>query len=409
MAGWAVRIPFVEAFRDAARDRAWYEAVVVRVEDESGEVGYGEGAPRRSAGESPEEALRRVADGLWPALADTELPEIQTAEDIIALGQLLQASDRSPAGIGAGSCALELAILDCGLRTRNRCMVNVLPPARQRVVYGGLIAATTEPAGALAQVKQLKAIGLRAFKLEVGLPDDIERIRAVRDAIGLEASLRLDARGAWTAPRALDVLWAVAACGIEAVEQPLPPGSAAELARFKRECPVPVMADESLVTPADAEALIAAGAVDFFNIGVSKCGGLSGALQIVRMARRHGIRYQIGSQVGETAVLSAAGRHLAAYCEDVAFVEGSCGTLLLSDDISPDGIRFGHRGEAGVLLGKGLGVRVLDERLQKYAVKHVTRMVSQVRALKSGGLPRPKVLPPVRKQSGDSTGSEPGS
>jgi muconate cycloisomerase len=127
------------------------------------------------------------------------------------------------------------------------------------------------------------------------------------------------------------------------------------------------VADESLVTLADAEALIAAEAVDYLNVRVSKCGGLSRSLGIARRAAAAGIGVQVGSQVGETAILSAAGRHLAAHLPQVAFVEGSYGTLLLTEDVSAESVRFGHRGAAPLLSGPGLGVHVLEERLRKYA------------------------------------------
>jgi muconate cycloisomerase len=75
----------------------------------------------------------------------------------------------------------------------------------------------------------------------------------------------------------------------------------------------------------------------------------------------------VGSQVGETAILSAAGRHLAAALPEVAFVEGSFGTLLLTEDVSAESVRFGHRGEASLLTGPGLGVDVLEDRLRRHA------------------------------------------
>ena len=80
---------------------------------------------------------------------------------------------------------------------------------------------------------------------------------------------------------------------------------------------------------------------------------------------------QVGSQVGETAILSAAGRHLAATLEEVAFTEGSYGTLLLTEDVSADPVRFGHGGRAPLLGGPGLGIRVLEEKVRKYAVETV--------------------------------------
>jgi len=76
----------------------------------------------------------------------------------------------------------------------------------------------------------------------------------------------------------------------------------------------------------------------------------------------------VGSHVGETAILAAAGRHLAAGLETVAHVEGSYGTLLLVEDVSDDGLRFGHGGEASLLTGAGWGVGVRTDRLRRHAV-----------------------------------------
>jgi muconate cycloisomerase len=151
------------------------------------------------------------------------------------------------------------------------------------------------------------------------------------------------------------------------VEQPLPRGALGDWKRLKGLSPIPLMADESLVTPADAEALLAERLVDYVNIRVSKCGGLARSLALAARAARAGVRVQVGSQVGETAILSAAGRHLAAALPNLAFAEGSYGALLLTEDVSAESIRFGHRGEARILTGPGLGVRVLEDRLRRYA------------------------------------------
>ena len=81
---------------------------------------------------------------------------------------------------------------------------------------------------------------------------------------------------------------------------------------------VPVLLDESLVTAADAQRLALLGPAVWFNLRVSKCGGLGPSLAIARHAREHGIELVIGSQVGETSLLSAAGRHLAAHSQGTA-------------------------------------------------------------------------------------------
>jgi L-alanine-DL-glutamate epimerase-like enolase superfamily enzyme len=362
---YALRIPFVEAFGHSAGERRWSDSVVVRVRDEHGTEGFGEGTPRPYVtGETVETMLDHLAGELWPRVAGRAL----SAPDLAGLEAFMPETTLAGAvAPNASRAALELALLDCALRRAGRAAATVLPPRRPRVTYSGVITAGA-PARAVQHARQMRAVGLRHVKLKVGFDDDVARVTAVRDALGPDASLRLDANGSWNFSRAVEVLHAVAPLGVAAVEQPLPRGPASELARLRRAAPVPLMADESLVTAADAEALLAAKAVDFFNVRVSKCGGLARSLAMARRAAAAGVAIQVGSQVGETAILSAAGRHLAAALPEVAFVEGSFGTLLLVEDVSVEAVRFGHRGEAPTLTGPGLGIRVVEERVRRRAV-----------------------------------------
>jgi muconate cycloisomerase len=365
---YALRIPFVEAFLHSASERRWCDSVVLRVRDDAGVEGFGEGAPRPYVtGEAVEGMTQHLAEVFWPRIAERELPPLASPDDLPEVAALIP--EWSLPGVvapNAARSALELAVLDCALRRAGQSMACLLPPRRAAVTYSGVI--TAGPlARALQHAGHMRIIGIRHVKVKVGFDDDVDRLTALRAALGPEVSMRLDANGAWTAPRALEVLEAVAPLDIAAVEQPLPRGSVAELAALRRASPVPVMADESLIIPADAEALIRHEAVDFFNIRVSKCGGLLPSLTIAARAAAAGIRVQVGSQVGETAILSAAGRHLAAALPEVAFVEGSFGTLLLAEDVSVESIRFGHRGEGALLTGPGTGIRVVEERLRRHA------------------------------------------
>ena len=81
-----------------------------------------------------------------------------------------------------------------------------------------------------------------------------------------------------------------------------------------------------------------------------------------------GLRVQVGAQVGETSLLSAAGRHLALHLPAVEYVEGSFGTHLLSEDITPDPVMFGYEGRGESFLHPGLGVAVDDQALERIAV-----------------------------------------
>jgi muconate cycloisomerase len=118
--------------------------------------------------------------------------------------------------------------------------------------------------------------------------------------------------------------------------------------------------------------MIAAQACDFFNLRLSKCGGLSNTLAIADRAISEGIGIQLGCQVGETAILSSAGRHVAAHLKELRFIEGSYGTHLLIEDIAEKGITFGHRGIAPVITGNGLGISVLENVLAKHASKIIS-------------------------------------
>ena len=363
---YALRIPFVESFSHSATERRWSDSVVIRVRDEAGTEGFGEGTPRPYVtGEIVETMLDHLTCELWPRVAGREVPPACNLEALAAF--IPETGLAGAIAPHASRAALELAVLDCALQRAGRSLATLLPPRRSRVTYSGVIAAGPI-ARAVQHARQMRAVGLHDVKVKVGFDDDVARVTAVREALGHDASLRLDANGAWSFDRAVQVLNAVAPLGIAAVEQPLPRGPVEDLARLRQAIPVPIMADESLVTPADAEALIAGEAVDFFNIRISKCGGLARSLAIAERAAKAGVGVQVGSQVGETAILSAAGRHLAAGLPTVAFVEGSFGTLLLAEDVSIESVRFGHRGEASLLTGPGLGVRVVEERLRRRTV-----------------------------------------
>ena len=363
---YALRIPFVESFSHSARERRWSDSVVVRVRDDAGAEGFGEGSPRPYVtGETVESMLDHLASELWPRVAHREVPP---ADDLEAVDLWLPETHiAGPLAPHASRAAFEMAVLDCTLRRAGRPLGALMPPRRQCVTYSGVVTAGPV-ARAVQHARQMRTIGLRHIKLKVGFEDDVARVTLVLEALGPEASLRLDANGAWTFERAVEVLTAVAHLGIAAVEQPLPRGPVEGLARLRQAVPVPIMVDESLVTRTDAEALIAARAADFFNVRVSKCGGIARSRALASAALAAGVGVQVGSQVGETAILSAAGRHLAAALPAVEFVEGSFGTLLLAEDVSLESVRFGYRGEAPILTGPGLGIRVVEERLRRRAV-----------------------------------------
>jgi muconate cycloisomerase len=371
---YELQIPFVEAFSHATKNRRFSDSFVVRLTAEDGTTGYGEGAARQYVtGEIVGRSIDYIQKQLFPIVSATDFAEITVGEnDLAAIVENFPVNKTNASIVwNAAETAVELALIDCLLKRQNRSLGDVLPPVCETIVYSGVI--TTGSVETAAQhARRFKLFGIKQLKIKIDGENDFERIRAVREAVGDTVSLRLDANGAFGADEAVEILEKLSIFNNAAVEQPIKRGSIPELARVQVNSAIPVMVDESLITLSDAEELIAAKACDFFNLRVSKCGGISRTIEIARAAVQAGIKIQIGCQVGETAILSAAGRHLAAFLPAVEFVEGSFGNLLLVEDIGRDAVNFGHGGRARMLRGRGLGVTVRDEILEKYAVSIAT-------------------------------------
>jgi muconate cycloisomerase len=141
------------------------------------------------------------------------------------------------------------------------------------------------------------------------------------------------------------------------------------LREVRRDVGVPIMHDESLCGIVDAERAVEGGTCDLFNLRLSKCGGFIASLRLAQFAKQHGLGYQLGCQVGETAILSAAGRHFASSVKDIRYVEGSYDSHLVREALATENITFGWGGWAPALAGPGLGITVDPKALERVAVR----------------------------------------
>src|SRR5262249_26039229 len=146
--------------------------------------------------------------------------------------------------------------------------------------------------------------GFRHLKVKVGIEghDDAARLRIIRKRAGAKMDIRIDANEAWPANKAAQKMLELKPFDISAVEQP------AAGADMRKQGGMAVMRAESLCGLVAAERATAGNWCDVFNIRLSKCGGFIPSLRLAQFAAHHGLGYQLGCQIGETAVLSAAGR-----------------------------------------------------------------------------------------------------
>lgn len=372
---YQLRIPFQQTFRHALQSRAESDAVIVKITDHNGMSGYGESLPRPYVtGETTQAMIERIRERLAPRIfAESFAPGWETFEYLqTVMPEWTKSGEQqsSPVAWNAAFCAVELALLDWSLRADHCALADLLPPARYEVVYSGVISADA-PKDAAALARRLSRFGVHQIKVKVGTPDDAARLEAVRKAVGDNVELRADANAAWQADEAIEQLRRLARFKLRSIEQPVSAADLTGMKRVRNESGVPIMADESVVTVDQARRLIELDACDYFNIRLSKCGGLSGSLAIAKLAQENGIQIQVGAQVGETGILSAAGRTCAAHLPALAWAEGSFGTWLLTEDVTFENAAFGFGGRAPLLRSRGLSVTVKEDVLERLAVAKV--------------------------------------
>lgn len=357
-------------FEHAAAQRELAEAVVVRIELSDGRAGWGETHPRLYVtGETSDTVLADLREIIWPAL---------TAADLRP-GELPTFPDHNPSGrcINAAACAAELAVADALMGPEDWANLTVPAQAAGRagrylpVRVSGVVG-SADPTRTARQLWCMRVFGLRDFKLKLGLAEQIDHdnLAAVQWQIGKglargKLTLRVDANGAWPADQTPQRVAELEQWGVCAVEQPAF-CSAAELAALAVRCELPLIADESLLTASDAQVLLRAGGRIWWNIRISKNGGLARSLALAQLAAEHGVPFALGCMVGETSILSAAQRRLLAACPPPRFVEGNYGRFLLRGDLARPSLRLGYAGRLKRLRGPGLGATVDESRLARY-------------------------------------------
>ena len=371
-----VRIPLRRQVRHASYSRELSDNLVVRATLDNGVVGFGEGVPRSYVtGETIEGAIEQlIKTDFRPQLES--VADFEQAVSMIGRLDLWQPHADPRACYGnAARCAVELSLLDAyGKQFRQPLSrVTELVPETgairqsvRRVRYSGAITAESDRKEFWSAVKT-RIYGFRDCKVKVGVDgqNDRERLRRIRRILGRRVRIRIDANEAWKPNEIVTRLHELEPYAVASVEQPVPHEQVAALAEVRRQIHVPIMHDESLCSRADARAAIEQGTCDLFNIRLSKCGGFVNSLRIAALAHSSGLGYQLGCQVGETGILSAAGRHFATSVAGIRFLEGSYDRHLVEERLTREDMTFGYGGHARALGGCGLGVSIDEASLAR--------------------------------------------
>jgi L-Ala-D/L-Glu epimerase len=373
-----VRIPLRKPIRHASHVRSDTDNLVVRVTLADGTIGHGEGVPREYVtGETIDSALELLRrSDLRSQLGDyPDYPTAVAALERVKLADI-PGDDRRCQGNGA-RCAVELALLDAygkhfGLPVSAAVRIAApdLHEPRGRVQYSGAITSTDGWKLRIAALK-MRVYGFSHLKVKVGIAgqDDVRRLATIRRRVGRRMHLRIDANEAWTRDNAVRRIDELKPFGIDWVEQPIPHEQVKALADIRKQTGVRIMHDESLCGMVDAERAVADQTCDLFNLRLSKCGGFLPTLRLAQFARKHGLGCQLGCQVGETAILSAAGRHFASSVRGLECIEGSYDRHLVKEALGTRDITFGWGGWAPAFTAGGLGVDLDPAALERVTVR----------------------------------------
>lgn len=337
--------------------------LLVRVHTDEQITGLGEvSCTPRWSGEDQFTAAHFIRTILEPAL---------TGEDPRDIERLTLRMRAALAGNPFTKAALEMALWDILGKSAGLPVYRLLGgPVRDFVPIKWSISGV-EPARAAEIARWAVQQGFTAMKVKVGIDpaQDVARVCAVREAIGPDIHLGIDANGAWAPRTAVSMIRRLAEFGIYFAEQPVPPGDAAAMADVRRQVPVPILADESVYSPQDAISLAAAHAADAFSIYVGKAAGIGPARQIAAVAQSAMLGATIGSNL-ELGVGTAAMIHLAIATGGITASEYPCdiiGPLYYADEILTEPLPLAG-GKALPIDRPGLGIELDEAKLRQYRV-----------------------------------------
>ncbi len=358
------RLPYLSGFSTAHGVMTAREGIIVQVTTRQGITGIGEIAPLPAFGGG---SLADAATLLPALIARLHHKSLHEALDLL-LTERKEATKAAPA-----LCGLEIALLDVLGKVEGCGVCTLLSPAgsapRATVPVNAVVGARATKA-AVAIVRDARKSGFGCVKLKVGwgvsVREEVERVAAVRAAIGPAMHLRLDANEAWNLEEAIAVLSQCVPYDIQYVEQPLKAQDLAGMRTLRQAIPIPIAADEALRSLESAQRVLDNEAADILVIKPQLAGGLRVGQQIIQAATERGVRSVITSTI-EAGIGLAAALHLVAASPAVTLECGLATLHLLVDDLLIDDLPV-HNGFLTVPTGPGLGVALDWEALDSYGL-----------------------------------------
>lgn len=301
-----ISIPLKRPFKTALRTVYSVEDVVVRIETDTGHVGYGEAPPTGViTGDTTGAIIGAIEEHIKKHLIGMEIKNFE---------ELMIKLDKSVVKNTSAKAAIDIALHDLYGQLYGAPIYKLLGGYRKEIITDITIS-VNEPEEMAQDSLAAISEGYKTLKIKVGKDanKDIQRMKAIRDAVGYDVDIRIDANQGWKPKEAIHTLRKMEDAGllIELVEQPVPAHDFEGLKLVTDNVAIPVLADESVFSPMEAMKIIQMRAADLINIKLMKTGGLHNALRICSIAEVYGVECMIGCML-ESKISVTAAVHLAA-------------------------------------------------------------------------------------------------
>ncbi|MEP7143069.1 MAG: dipeptide epimerase [Ferruginibacter sp.] len=334
------------------------ENVIVKINTNTGPTGYGECSPFLMINGESMDTCFIVGQYLALVLKGKNPLDIDACT--LAMDAVIYANNSIKS-------AFDIALYDISAQEAGVPLYVFLGGSKTKEIITDYTVSMDDPQKMADDAVKIKANGFQVIKVKLGQPEkDVERIRMIRAAAGMEIPLRIDANQGWDVPAAISILDELAPYNIQHCEEPIPRWNYMELANIRKQSPIKIMADESCCDHHDAKRLIDLEACDYFNIKLGKSGGIFKALKIIQLAGAGGIKIQLGGFL-ESRLAFTAAAHLALASDAIIYYDFDTPLMFVEDPVT-EGITYDGRGVVTVPDTTGLGA-CIDEGYLKELVK----------------------------------------
>jgi L-alanine-DL-glutamate epimerase-like enolase superfamily enzyme len=358
---FGVAMPLVGEYKNAYLSKSVVKSAVVRITASGGAVGYGNIDP------TPGYSKESIDDSL--RMLETRLAGLVTGMDPTNVHMVLAKMESAVDGYLDAKAAIEMACVDLSARVAGMPVYTYLGGAvKDRLQFNAWIG-ILPPDEAAKETLQWKTQGFHSAKIKVGgnIEADRDRVKAIREAVGADFNLRIDANAGYDADTSIKLAGMVAPFNLQLFEQPVPADDIAGMARVRKAANavgVPIMADESVLDHASLIRIIRMDAADIVKVKVMKQGGFLNTRRMIATAEAAGIRCVVGHGFG-LGVNTMCEIMLAATSANVIDGLECVGPLKTRDDIVTHKLDL-TKGSIALPAGPGLGVTLDDAKLARY-------------------------------------------